>query len=93
MMLVFCGSVIRGAGDTKSPMLINLFANVANIIGNFLLIFPSRDIQLFGRTWHVWGAGWGVEGAAVSTAFFRCIVRDLFVLSAVFQEFSSGNAA
>lgn len=87
MMLVFCGSVIRGAGDTKSPMLINLFANVANIIGNFLLIFPSRDIQLFGRTWHVWGAGWGVEGAAVSTAF-SAVLSGIFLFCLLFSKSS-----
>ncbi|MBQ8536390.1 MAG: MATE family efflux transporter [Clostridia bacterium] len=61
--LVFYG-IMRGAGDMKTPMRISLSVNLLNVLGNFLLIYPSRT--LWGIP--VWGAGLGVAGAALSTA-------------------------
>ncbi len=39
-------SALRGVSDMKTPMLINLYMNIINIILNFLLIYPTRE--LFG---------------------------------------------
>jgi putative MATE family efflux protein len=58
------GMVLRSAGDTKTPMLISIYVNVINIILNFLLIYPTREI--FGIP--VIGAGLGVMGAAIASA-------------------------
>ena len=69
---VFFG-IIRGAGDTRTPMRFTLFTNALNIAGNFLLIFPSRQISLFGLTLSIWGAGLGVVGAAVSSSIARAV--------------------
>lgn len=57
-------SSLRGVGDMKSPLLINLSMNLINIILNFIFIYPTRDI--FGIT--VFGAGLGVQGAAIASA-------------------------
>jgi putative MATE family efflux protein len=62
------GAVIRGTGDMRTPMLVNLVVNAVNIILNFLLIYPSRDMGFFGRPIHMWGAGLGVVGAAWASA-------------------------
>ena len=77
--------VLRGAGDTKTPMQVNALANVINIIANFFLIFPARAIVLtlplagtIGFT--LPGAGLGVAGAAIGTAFSRG-VAGVIVLS------------
>lgn len=48
----------------KTPMLINLYMNLINIVLNFALIHPTR--QIFGIT--IPGAGLGVNGAAIATA-------------------------
>ncbi len=61
-------AIYRGYGDTKTPMLINTSVNLANVVGNYLLIYAPHDVTLFGKTFHVWGAGWGVNGAAASTS-------------------------
>lgn len=61
--LVFYG-IMRGAGDMKTPMRISLGVNLLNVLGNFLLIYPSRTIGGIP----VWGADMGVSGAALSTA-------------------------
>ena len=62
------GTVLRAAGDTKTPMKAGLMVNGINIVLNFLLIYPSRQLSLFGLSIPLWGAGWGVVGAAVASA-------------------------
>lgn len=69
---VFYG-IIRGAGDTRTPLLLGMLTNVMNIIGNFLLIFPSRMVTLGSLTFRMWGADLGVAGAAVSSSFARIL--------------------
>lgn len=55
-------AVLRGAGDTKTPMIITGIMNIANIIGNYVLItgfgpFPEM----------------GVAGAALATTLSRLL--------------------
>lgn len=66
--------ILRGSGDTKTPMKANLAANIVNIIGNFFLIYPSRTVNLMGLEIPVWGAGMGVMGAAIPTAISMTMV-------------------
>ncbi|MBO5009982.1 MAG: MATE family efflux transporter [Clostridia bacterium] len=61
---IIFGTVLRAAGDTRTPMLVGLAVNGTNVVFNFLLIYPTREI--FGV--RVFGAGLGVVGAAVATA-------------------------
>ena len=62
------GTVLRAAGDTKTPMRVGVFVNILNVVLNYLLIYSPRTIQLFGLAIPMWGAGWGVIGAAVASA-------------------------
>ena len=61
---ILFGTVLRAAGDTKTPMKVGVAVNIINVALNFLLIYPSRKI---GILW-IPGAGWGVIGAAVASA-------------------------
>lgn len=61
-------SAFRGYGDTKTPMKANLIMNIVNVVGNFLLIYPTRTITIFGFSFTMFGAGWGVAGAGAATA-------------------------
>lgn len=65
---VILGTVLRGAGDTRTPMRVGILVNLINVAMNFLLIYPTRQLTVFGWTFSVWGAGWGVEGAAAASA-------------------------
>jgi putative MATE family efflux protein len=65
---VIFGTVLRAAGDTRTPMRVGLGVNAVNVILNFLLIYPSRELSLFGLRFPMWGAGWGVIGAAAASA-------------------------
>lgn len=64
--------VLRGAGDTKTPMRVNIVANLVNIVFNYLLIFG-----------HFGFPQWGVDGAAAATALSR-LVGGLLVLRVLF---------
>ncbi len=65
---IIFGTVLRAAGDTKTPMKVGVLVNVINVILNYFLIYPSRTISLFGLELPMWGAGWGVVGAAAASA-------------------------
>ena len=62
--VLILSSLLRGVSDMKTPMLISLYMNLINIVFNFFLIYPTR--QIFGIT--VYGANMGVAGAAIATA-------------------------
>ena len=80
--LVISG-ILRGTGDTKTPMKVNLAANVVNIIGNFFLIYESRTVSIFGLSIPVWGAGLGVVGAAIPSAFSMAMVGVVLFIRVV----------
>ena len=61
---IIFGTVLRAAGDTKTPMKIGVGVNLINVCLNFLLIYPTRTVGKFV----IPGAGWGVIGAAVASA-------------------------
>ena len=65
---IIFGTVLRAAGDTKTPMKIGVAVNLLNVALNFLLIYPTRAVTLFGMTFTMPGAGMGVIGAAVASA-------------------------
>lgn len=65
---IILGTVLRAAGDTKTPMKTGLLVNCINVVLNFLLIYPTRTVSLLGRPWTLPGAGWGVAGAAAASA-------------------------
>ena len=65
---IIFGTMLRAVGDTKTPMLVGVGVNITNVVLNFLLIYPTRQITLFGFTFTMIGAGWGVIGAAVASA-------------------------
>ncbi len=73
ILLMVCGSIIRSSGDTRSPMFYNLLNNLVNIVGNFLFIYPSRTVELFGHEIRLWGADMGVAGAALGTALAAAV--------------------
>ena len=69
MFLSFAfASILRGSGDTKTPMWITGFANLLNIIGNYVLIsgwgiFPEM----------------GIGGAALSTSLSRIVAVCIYI--------------
>ncbi len=69
MFLSFAfASILRGTGDTKTPMWVTAFANILNIFGNYVLIsgwgiFPEM----------------GIGGAALSTSISRIVAVCIYI--------------
>ena len=55
-------SIFQGAGDTKTPLFIDIMMNIVNVIGNYIFIFGMFGIPAYG-----------VAGAAMGTALSRMI--------------------
>lgn len=64
--------LIRGMGNTKVPMYINIIQNIIHLILNVYLIYDDRSITLLNK-WviDIPGLNMGVEGAAISTLISR----------------------
>ena len=84
-MSMIITSIMRGYGDTKTPMFVNIGVNIVNVIGNFLLIYPTRAISLFGMEFTMIGAGWGVAGAAAATSG-SATIGALIMLAVLFLK-------
>src|SRR5699024_3017734 len=82
-MGVVLANALRAAGNMRTPMLLTGLANVLNVIGNTLLIFPSRTVRMLGLVFPVWGAGLGVQGAAIATAISTATSGVLMILALV----------
>ena len=65
---IIFGTVLRAAGDTKTPMRVGICINIINIILNFFLIFPTTSYQIGSLELVLPGAGLGVIGAAIASA-------------------------
>ncbi len=66
---IIFGTVLRSVGDTKTPMRVGILVNAVNVVLNFLMIFSTRTVDVFGWfQFEMFGFGWGVLGAAVASA-------------------------
>ena len=65
---IIFGTVLRAAGDTKTPMRAGVLVNLLNVLLNFLLIYPTREVRVFSRSVTVFGADLGVIGAGLASA-------------------------
>ena len=62
------GTVLRAAGDTKSPMKVGVAVNIINVVLNFIFIYDTRQAVIFGKEITIFGLGLGVVGAALASA-------------------------
>lgn len=65
---IIFGTVLRAAGDTKTPMKVAVAVNIINVVLNFLFIYPARTMSVFGFEFTMFGLGFGVLGAAAASA-------------------------
>ena len=68
LLMMTINSCLRGAGDTRTPMMVTGISNVVNIVGNYLLIFGVGPFPAMG-----------VAGAAWSTNLARLVGAVLVV--------------
>jgi putative MATE family efflux protein len=58
LTMMVANAVLRGSGDTMTPLLISGIYNVVNLVGDLVLIFGAGPVPAFG-----------MPGAAMATAF------------------------
>lgn len=67
------GGMLRASGNMKIPSLLNVMMCVLDVIFNFVLIFPTREIHPFGFSITMPGADLGVTGAALGTVLAEIV--------------------
>ena len=67
------GGMLRCSGNMRVPSMLNILMCVLDVIFNFFLIFPSRQVFLGNFKILVPGAGLGVEGAALGTVLAELV--------------------
>ena len=72
-------AMLRATGDALTPGLISVLVCALDVVFNFFLINPTRQLVLFGQSVTVWGAGLAVPGAALGTAL-STVVGGLLAL-------------
>lgn len=80
------GSMLRCAGNMKVPSMLNILMCVLDVILNFFLIFPSRELSIAGLHLPIPGAGMGVEGAALATVLAETIVATAMIWYLFFRS-------
>ncbi len=80
-------AMLRGYGDTRTPLRVNLLANALNIAGNFLLIFPTRTLTVLSLTFSMPGADLGVTGAGIATAITKSLTGVILLVVFVHRRF------
>lgn len=67
--------ILRGAGDTKTPMYISIFMNIINIILGYILIYGVNAIYI---------PSLGIMGAAIAIAIAR-MIGAVFIIITLFR--------
>ncbi len=68
-----CG-MMQSTGDMKTPSVLSAVICLLDVVLNFFMIFPTREVSLIGLDLTIFGAGMGVTGAAVATAMSEVII-------------------
>ena len=82
---ILFGTVLRAGGDTKTPMKVGILVNAINVILNFLLIYPTRQLNILGVSFSMPGAGWGVVGAAAASAI-SFVIGGIYITVALWRH-------
>lgn len=78
------GGMLRSSGNMKVPGMLNILMCVFDVVFNFFLIFPTRNIDVAGHSIMMPGAGLGVTGAALGTVLAEvvtCFLMLYFLLA------------
>ncbi len=77
-LMLVCGAVLRGAGDTRTPMYVTFLANAINIVLAYLLVLGNLGAPRLG-----------VEGAAIAVVVARVV--GAVVLVAIVRRRTGGS--
>lgn len=73
------GSMLRCSGNMRVPSALNVLMCLLDVLFNFFLIFPTRHWEMPWGDLTIYGAGLGVEGAALGTALAELVTAALMM--------------
>ena len=76
------GSMLQCSGDMRTPSIVNILLCVLDVVFNYFLIFPSREIAFIGISFTMPSMGMGVGGAALGTALAEVCAALLMLYAA-----------
>ena len=82
----FCSTMLQCSGNMKLPSILEVVMCLLDVVFNFLLIFPTREISLAGFDITVPGAGMGVRGAALGTGLSMAVTAALMRWFTLFKS-------
>ena len=85
-MNYLAGGMLRCSGNMKVPGALNVMMCILDVIFNFFLIFPTREIELLGMPTTMPGCGLGVLGAALGTAAAEIITAGCMMYYLCFRQ-------
>ena len=86
MLDIVASSMLRSSGNMRIPSMLNILMCVLDVVFNFFLIFPTRQVTLLDHSMTIPGAGLGVVGAALGTACAGLVVAMLMMYYLVFRS-------
>ena len=78
-LYALAGSMLRCSGNMRVPSILSVLMCLLDVVFNFFLIFPTREVRWAGLAFSVPGAGWGVEGAALGTGLAELVAAGLML--------------
>lgn len=78
-MNFLAGGVLRCSGNMHIPSLMGVIMCALDVLFNFFLIFPKREIIFAGIQLTIPGAGLGVSGAALGTAAAETVAAGVLL--------------
>ena len=75
----FASTMLMCSGEMKLPSMLNILMCALDVVFNFLLIFPTRELSVLGLTFVMPGAGMGVRGAALGTGIAETVTACLML--------------
>lgn len=85
MLRILSTSMLQCSGSMKSVSFFNSIMCVLDIVFNFLFIFPSRLIQLWGIEFWMPGAGYGVMGAAIGSVAAETVTAVILLYLSIIR--------
>jgi putative MATE family efflux protein len=76
MQLIACG-VLRGVGDAKTPMKVNITMNIINVITSYIFMY---GIEIGNSHFNIYFPSLGVRGAALGIALARTLGALIILL-------------
>ena len=73
------GGMLRSSGNMFVPGLLSIVMCVLDVVFNFFMIFPTRQVDVLSLSVTIPGAGCGVWGAALGTALAEMVATGLML--------------